>query len=127
MVWAWHTQAGRWVGGEARSLARSEGCTGHALALLLLPPMPPAHAPHDPLLGAQWPHAALLVAMVASTDALAVSAIIKTAGGPEALVVLMEGESLLNDASGERGGGAGGRRGAAPALQWHASEQLALR
>ena len=45
--------------------------------------------------GWQWPHAALLVAMVASTDALAVSAIIKTAGGPESLVVLMEGESLL--------------------------------
>lgn len=39
--------------------------------------------------------------MLAPTDALAISALLKRAGGPEALVVLMEGESLLNDASGE--------------------------
>ena len=78
-------------------------------------------------MGWRWQHGALFSAMLASTDALAVTAVLRRAGGPGSLVVLMEGESLLNDASGERGGGAGGRRGAAPALQWHASEQLALR
>lgn len=38
--------------------------------------------------------------MLAPTDALAISAVLKRAGGPEALIVLMEGESLLNDATG---------------------------
>ena len=39
--------------------------------------------------------------MLASTDALAITAVLRRAGGPEALVTLMEGESLLNDASGQ--------------------------
>lgn len=38
--------------------------------------------------------------MLASTDALAITAVLRRAGGPESLVTLMEGESLLNDASG---------------------------
>jgi NhaP-type Na+/H+ or K+/H+ antiporter len=38
--------------------------------------------------------------MLASTDALAITSILRRAGGPESLVTLMEGESLLNDASG---------------------------
>eukprot|EP00889_Picochlorum_renovo_P005849 jgi/Picre1/32879/NNA_008208.t1 len=49
--------------------------------------------------GWTWPWAALFISTVASTDALAVSAIIKGACGPEDLTVLMEGESLLNDAT----------------------------
>lgn len=49
--------------------------------------------------GWTWPWAALFISTVASTDALAVSAIIKGACGPEHLTVLMEGESLLNDAT----------------------------
>lgn len=40
--------------------------------------------------------------MLASTDALAITAVLRRAGGPESIVTLMEGESLLNDASGER-------------------------
>eukprot|EP00884_Botryococcus_braunii_P005640 jgi/Botrbrau1/15077/Bobra.0286s0006.2 len=47
----------------------------------------------------QWQHAALFSAMIASTDAVAVSAILKKGGGPESWVVLMEGESLFNDAT----------------------------
>ena len=39
-------------------------------------------------------------AMVASTDAVAIVAIMKTAGGPKRLRSILEGESLLNDASG---------------------------
>ncbi|KAL4437060.1 hypothetical protein ABPG75_004199 [Micractinium tetrahymenae] len=49
--------------------------------------------------GFTWAHVALFSAMVASTDALSVTAILKKSGGPERLVTLMEGESLLNDAS----------------------------
>lgn len=37
--------------------------------------------------------------MIASTDALSVAAIAKAIGGPEKCIVLLEGESLLNDAS----------------------------
>eukprot|EP00884_Botryococcus_braunii_P001577 jgi/Botrbrau1/1141/Bobra.0162s0032.1 len=49
--------------------------------------------------GWTWQHAALFAAMIASTDAVAVSAILKSGGGPERMVVLMEGESLFNDAT----------------------------
>ncbi|KAL4855761.1 Sodium/hydrogen exchanger 8 [Chlorella vulgaris] len=49
--------------------------------------------------GFTWVHGALFAAMIASTDALAATAILKAGGGPEKLVVLMEGEALLNDAS----------------------------
>ena len=38
--------------------------------------------------------------MLASTDALAITAVLRKAGGPEWLVTLLEGEALLNDASG---------------------------
>ncbi|PRW44236.1 Sodium hydrogen exchanger 7 [Chlorella sorokiniana] len=50
--------------------------------------------------GWRWQHGALFSAMLASTDALAITAVLRRAGGPESLVTLMEGESLLNDASG---------------------------
>ena len=37
--------------------------------------------------------------MLASTDAVAVASLLKAGGGPERLSILMEGESLLNDAT----------------------------
>eukprot|EP01025_Chloroclados_australasicus_P022893 TRINITY_DN23409_c1_g1_i7.p1 TRINITY_DN23409_c1_g1~~TRINITY_DN23409_c1_g1_i7.p1 ORF type:complete len:1503 (-),score=153.99 TRINITY_DN23409_c1_g1_i7:350-4858(-) len=49
--------------------------------------------------GWSWTHAVLYCTMIASTDAVAVSAILKQGGGPEQLSILMEGESLFNDAS----------------------------
>jgi CPA1 family monovalent cation:H+ antiporter len=42
---------------------------------------------------------ALLAAMTSATDAVAVAAILKGGGAPELLSVLLEGESLFNDAS----------------------------
>jgi hypothetical protein len=44
--------------------------------------------------GWHWTHAALFVAMIASTDVVAVSAVIKKMNGPETLAVLMEGTAL---------------------------------
>lgn len=41
-----------------------------------------------------WVQAALFVAVIASTDAVTVNALLKAGGGPEETVVLMEGESL---------------------------------
>ncbi|KAI3423997.1 hypothetical protein D9Q98_009830 [Chlorella vulgaris] len=49
--------------------------------------------------GFTWVHGALFAAMIASTDALAATAILKAGGGPDKLVALMEAEALLNDAS----------------------------
>eukprot|EP00879_Flechtneria_rotunda_P004544 GHRR01004799.1.p1 GENE.GHRR01004799.1~~GHRR01004799.1.p1 ORF type:complete len:1688 (+),score=648.93 GHRR01004799.1:153-5216(+) len=50
--------------------------------------------------GWNWLHACMFGAMVASTDAVAIVSIMKTSGGPKRLRVMLEGESLLNDASG---------------------------
>lgn len=50
-------------------------------------------------LGWHWQHAALFSSMVASTDAVAVSAILHSAGVGPALMAVLEGESLFNDAS----------------------------
>jgi len=49
--------------------------------------------------GWAWYHVALLGSMLASTDAVAIIAVMKARGGPRRLRVLLEGESLLNDAS----------------------------
>ena len=63
-----------------------------------LPTPPPMHLTAP--LCSPPPTSAPASAMLASTDALAITAVLRRAGGPEALVTLMEGESLLNDASG---------------------------
>ena len=64
--------------------------------------------PLNHLADPRCPAAAVLpAAMLASTDALAITAVLRKAGGPEWLVTLLEGEALLNDASGQWGGGTG--------------------
>lgn len=73
-----------------------------------------------------WQHVALLGSMLASTDAVAIINVMKERGGPRRLRVLLEGESLLNDASsftlfsiflgyvlGTHGGAAAGQHGGA--------------
>ncbi|KAI8101987.1 hypothetical protein M9434_007048 [Picochlorum sp. BPE23] len=50
--------------------------------------------------GWTWVHGALFAAIIAPTDALAVSSILKKAHGPAILTTILEGESLLNDATG---------------------------
>ncbi|KAK9819620.1 hypothetical protein WJX72_000338 [[Myrmecia] bisecta] len=49
--------------------------------------------------GWSWQHVALLGSILASTDAVAIVATMKSSGGPRRLRALLEGESLLNDAS----------------------------
>ena len=61
-------------------------CDGLAQAAALPAALPPL----------QWQHGALFAAMLASTDAVAVAATVRGSGGPQALVALAEGESLLN-------------------------------
>lgn len=50
--------------------------------------------------GWSWVHGALFAAIIAPTDSLAVSSILKRANGPALLTAILEGESLLNDATG---------------------------
>lgn len=50
--------------------------------------------------GWSWVHGALFAAIIAPTDSLAVSSILKRANGPALLTAILEGESLLNDAAG---------------------------
>ncbi|GLI64224.1 hypothetical protein VaNZ11_007422 [Volvox africanus] len=53
-----------------------------------------------PRYGWGWADVALFNAMVASTDAVAVTSVLRAGGAPELLGALLEGESLFNDASG---------------------------
>lgn len=55
-----------------------------------------AHA----LLGMPWAVACVLGAIVSPTDSVAPVAIVRRLGAPRALVTVLEGESLLNDATG---------------------------
>jgi Na+/H+ antiporter len=50
--------------------------------------------------GLPWAVAALLGAIVSPTDALAASAILERVGAPRRIVTVLQGESLVNDASG---------------------------
>ena len=47
-----------------------------------------------------WVYGAIFAAIIAPTDAIAVSSVLKKAHGPPILTAILEGESLLNDASG---------------------------
>ncbi|KAG2490363.1 hypothetical protein HYH03_011165 [Edaphochlamys debaryana] len=53
-----------------------------------------------PRYGWGWADVALFNAMLASTDAVAVTSVLRAGGAPELLGALLEGESLFNDASG---------------------------
>eukprot|EP01071_Lankesteria_metandrocarpae_P013610 Lankesteria_metandrocarpae@DN7392_c0_g1_i1.p1 len=46
-----------------------------------------------------WPECFLIGSMVASTDPVAVISVLRSAGAPEKLVSMFDGESLINDAS----------------------------
>ncbi len=52
------------------------------------------------LLGLSWPIAFVLGAVLSPTDAVAASAIAKRMGLPQRLVTVLEGESMVNDATG---------------------------
>lgn len=52
------------------------------------------------LLGLPWPVAFVLGAVLSPTDAVAASAIAKRMGLPQRLVTVLEGESMVNDATG---------------------------
>ena len=50
--------------------------------------------------GWPWVYGAIFAAIIAPTDGIAVSSVLEKARGPATLTAILEGESLLNDASG---------------------------
>ena len=50
--------------------------------------------------GWQWVYGAIFAAIIAPTDGIAVSSVLEKSRGPAMLSAILEGESLLNDASG---------------------------
>lgn len=52
------------------------------------------------LMGLAWPDALLLGAILAPTDPIAVVSVLRTIPAPPAVITVLEGESLLNDATG---------------------------
>jgi monovalent cation/hydrogen antiporter len=71
-----------------------------AVGLVLATAAGVAAVAHQLIPGMSWAEAALLGAIVSPTDALAATAILERVGAPRRLVTVLEGESLLNDASG---------------------------
>jgi monovalent cation/hydrogen antiporter len=69
-----------------------------AIGLVLLTTCAVALVGHE-LIGLSWPIAFALGAVVSPTDPVAATAIVRQLGAPRRLVNMIEGESLVNDAS----------------------------
>ena len=105
---------------ELRAESRALGLL--ALALVLVTMIVVAVAAHELVDGLPWPAAFMLGAVVAPTDAVAAVATFASVRVPERVRLLVQGESLINDATGltafrvalaAAAGGLLGRRGAA--------------
>jgi CPA1 family monovalent cation:H+ antiporter len=70
-----------------------------AVALVLVTMLAVAAVAHETISGLSWPVCFVLGAVVAPTDAVAATAIASRLGIPRRLVSLIEGESLINDAT----------------------------
>ena len=70
-----------------------------AVGLVVVTTLAVAWVAHLTLPGISWSSAFILGAVVSSTDAVAATAVFRRLGIPRRLIALLEGESLLNDAS----------------------------
>lgn len=85
---------------DLRQLRRSAlPIAGLAVGLVLVTTFAVALVAHWALPGITWPSAFILGAVVSSTDAVAATAVANRLGIPRRLTALLEGESLVNDAS----------------------------
>ena len=83
---------------ELRAESRALGFL--ALALVLVTTAVVALAAHELVAGLTWPAAFMLGAVVAPTDAVAAVATFASVRVPERVKLLVQGESLINDATG---------------------------
>ena len=70
-----------------------------AVGLVVITTVAVAWVAHLTMPGISWSSAYILGAVVSSTDAVAATAVFRRLGIPRRLIALLEGESLLNDAS----------------------------
>ena len=70
-----------------------------SIGLVLTTTVVVAVVAHEAIHGLDWPAAFILGAIVSPTDAIAATAIARRFGVPRRIVVVLEGESLLNDAT----------------------------
>lgn len=71
----------------------------HAFGLVLLTTCAVAVVAHIAIDGLTWPAAFALGAILSPTDAIAATTIVKHLGIPQRVVTILEGESLINDAT----------------------------
>jgi CPA1 family monovalent cation:H+ antiporter len=92
-----------WAGAfesDLRQLRRSAiSIAALAVGLVVVTTLAVAWVAHLTLPGISWSSAFILGAVVSSTDAVAATAVFRRLGIPRRLIALLEGESLLNDAS----------------------------
>ena len=85
---------------DLRQLRRSAwSIAALAVGLVVVTTLAVAWVAHMTLPGIAWSSAFILGAVVSSTDAVAATAVFRRLGLPRRLIALLEGESLLNDAS----------------------------
>ncbi len=85
---------------DLRQLRRSAwSIAALAIGLVVVTTVAVAWVAHFTLPGIAWSSAFILGAVVSSTDAVAATAVFRRLGIPRRLIALLEGESLLNDAS----------------------------
>jgi len=85
---------------DLRQLRRSAiSIAALAIGLVVVTTVAVAWVAHLTLPGISWSSAFILGAVVSSTDAVAATAVFRRLGIPRRLIALLEGESLLNDAS----------------------------
>ena len=80
-------------------LADARAISAAAVGLVLVTAAAVAVAAHAAIDGLGWPAAFALGAIVSPTDPLAATAICRRLGVPRRLITLLEGESLVNDAT----------------------------
>ena len=70
-----------------------------AVGLVLMTTVAVAVVAHAAIAGLTWPEAFALGAIVSPPDAVAATAITRRLGAPQRIITILEGESLVNDAS----------------------------
>lgn len=86
--------------GHKRLMDRAEELGLLAIGLVAATIVAAAAVAHEIVAGMTWPAAFALGAAVAPTDAIAATAVFRRLGAPERVLSVVEGESLVNDATG---------------------------
>lgn len=86
--------------GHKRLADRAEELGLLAIGLVAVTIVAAAAVAHEMVDGMTWPAAFALGAAIAPTDAIAATAVFRRLGAPERVLSVVEGESLVNDATG---------------------------